>query len=353
MSDKVWYTAVGGQQQGPFSLEELIPRFQSGELSRDTYVFTQGMDNWEPAGNRAEFASAFSAPAPTSISAAPAMASAPAATGATYAPAGQTSHEIDFEIFGEEMQFVEITLDPQEACIAEAGAFMYMDPGIEMETIFGDGSSQGGGGLMGMLGSAAKRVLTGESLFMTLFGNSGSRRSKVAFAAPYPGSIIPVDLKDHGRQLICQKDAFLCAAKGVSVGIALQRKLGTGLFGGEGFILQKLEGDGKAFMHAGGAVMKKTLAPGETMRLDTGCLVGFEQTVSYDIQMIKGVKSWVFGGEGVFYAALTGPGSVWIQSLPFSRLASKIFAAAPQTGGRSVGEGSVLGSIGNMVMGGD
>ena len=317
-----------------------------------TPISSPFFDRYNPHRDRAEFEAAF-APAPTAVSAAPAMASAPAAGGATYAPAGQSSHEIDFEIFGEEMQFVEITLDPQEACIAEAGAFMYMDPGIEMETIFGDGSKQGGGGLMGMLGSAAKRVLTGESLFMTLFGNSGSGRSKVAFAAPYPGSIIPVDLKEHGHQLICQKDAFLCAAKGVSVGIALQRKLGTGLFGGEGFILQKLEGDGKAFMHAGGAVMKKTLAHGETLRLDTGCLVGFEPTVSYDIKMIKGVKSWVFGGEGVFYAALTGPGSVWIQSLPFSRLASKVFAAAPQGGGKSVGEGSVLGSIGNMVMGGD
>lgn len=358
MSDKVWYTAIGGQQQGPFSADELMPRFRSGELGRDTYVFKQGMENWQAADTCPELQSAFG-PEPPTESAQPAMASAPGMTGPTYAPAGQTSHEIDFEIFGEEMQFVEITLDPQEACVAEAGAFMYMDPGIEMETIFGDGSKQkGGGGLMGMLGSAAKRVLTGESLFMTLFGNSGSGRSKVAFAAPYPGSIIPVDLKEHGHQLICQKDAFLCAAKGVSVGIAFQKKLGAGLFGGEGFILQKLEGDGKAFMHAGGAVMKKTLQPGETLRLDTGCLVGFEPTVSYDIQMIKGVKSWVFGGEGVFYAALTGPGNVWIQSLPFSRLASKVFAAAPQTGGRGKGEGSVLGgvglgAIGDLVMGGD
>ena len=358
MSDKVWYTAVGGQQQGPFSVDELLPRFRSGELARDTYVFKQGMANWEAAENQPELQSGI-APDPQGVyGASPAVASNPT-DGPTYAPAGQTAHEIDFEIFGEEMQFVEITLDPQEACIAEAGAFMYMEPGIEMETIFGDGSKQSGGGLMGMLGSAAKRVLTGESLFMTLFGNSGGGRSKVAFAAPYPGSIIPMDLKDHGNQIICQKDAFLCAAKGVSVGIAFQKKLGAGLFGGEGFILQKLEGDGKAFMHAGGAVVKKTLGPGETMRLDTGCLVGFEQTVTYDIQMIKGVKSWVFGGEGVFYAALTGPGNVWIQSLPFSRLASKVFAAAPQTGGGGKGEGSVLsgmggiGAITDMVMGGD
>ncbi|MEM1180310.1 MAG: TIGR00266 family protein [Acidobacteriota bacterium] len=266
------------------------------------------------------------------------------------------AHEIDYEIFGEEMQFVEITLDPREACVAEAGAFMFMDPGIEMETIFGDGSNKGGaagGGLMGMLGTAAKRVLTGESLFMTLFGNSSHQRAKVAFAAPYPGRIIPVDLKEHGGSLICQKDAFLCAAKGVSIGIELQRKLGAGLFGGEGFILQKLEGDGKSFMHAGGTVVKKTLAAGETMRLDTGCLVAFERSVGYDIQTIKGVKSWVFGGEGMFYAALTGPGNVWIQSLPFSRLASKIYAAAPQTGGGGKGEGSILGGLGGLVMGND
>lgn len=360
MSDKVWYTAVDGQQQGPFSVEELLPRFRSGELARDTYVFKQGMDNWEAAENQPELATGIAPDPVGTYGASPAVASNPLDDGPTYAPAGQTAHEIDFEIFGEEMQFVEITLDPQEACIAEAGAFMYMDPGIEMETIFGDGSKQsGGGGLMGMLGSAAKRVLTGESLFMTLFGNAGGGRSKVAFAAPYPGSIIPMDLKDHGGQIICQKDAFLCAAKGVSVGIAFQKKLGAGLFGGEGFILQKLEGDGKAFMHAGGAVIKKTLAAGETLRLDTGCLVGFEQSVTYDIQMIKGVKSWVFGGEGVFYAALTGPGNVWIQSLPFSRLASKVFSAAPQTGGGGKGEGSVLGNVGGLgaisdfVMGGD
>ncbi|MEM6796170.1 MAG: TIGR00266 family protein [Acidobacteriota bacterium] len=252
------------------------------------------------------------------------------------------------------MQFVEITLDPQEACVAEAGAFMFMDPGIEMETIFGDGSKQAaGGGLMGMLGSAAKRVLTGESLFMTMYGNSGHQRAVVAFASPYPGRIIPIDLKEHAGSLVCQKDAFLCAAKGVSVGIELQRKLGTGLFGGEGFILQKLEGDGKAFMHAGGTVVKRTLAAGETLRLDTGCLVAFERSVNYDIQMIKGVKSMIFGGEGFFYAALTGPGNIWIQSLPFSRLAGKIFAAAPQTGGRSQGEGSVLGGLGSFVMGND
>ncbi|MEM9594769.1 MAG: TIGR00266 family protein [Acidobacteriota bacterium] len=281
-------------------------------------------------------------------------APAAAAPAAGYAPPGQEAHEIDYEIFGEEMQYVEITLDPQEACIAEAGAFMFMEPGIEMETIFGDGSAQSsGGGLMGKFLSAGKRVLTGESLFMTVFGNSGAGRQIVAFAAPYPGRIIPVDLREHGGKMLCQKDAFLCAAKGVSVGIELQRKLGAGLFGGEGFILQKLEGDGMSFLHAGGTVVKKRLGPGEVLRLDTGCLVAFEQQVGYDIQMVKGIKSAIFGGEGLFFATLTGPGNVWIQSLPFSRLASKVYAAAPQTGGRTTGEGSVLGGLGGMIMGGD
>ncbi|MEM6457282.1 MAG: TIGR00266 family protein [Acidobacteriota bacterium] len=259
---------------------------------------------------------------------------------------------MDYEIFGEEMQFVEVTLDPQEACIAEAGAFMYMDPSIQMETIFGDGSSQDqGGGLMGKLLGAGKRVLTGESLFMTVFANTGHGRQKVAFASPYPGSILPIDLSKHGNMLLCQKDAFLAAAKGISVGIALQRKLGAGLFGGEGFILQKLEGDGYAFVHACGAVVERQLAPGETLRLDTGCLVAMEQSVAYDIQMVSGIKTAFFGGEGLFYAALTGPGKVWIQSLPFSRLAKRVLSAVPQAGGKNRGEGSVLGGLGDLMMG--
>lgn len=354
MSDKVWYIAVGGQQDGPYGLQEIVPRFQSGELNGDSFVFKAGMAEWAAAKGVPELQSALRPAAVAPPVAAPsAAAPAPTSTVASSGPSGakpNVAHEIDFEIFGEDLQFVEITLDPQEACVAEAGSFMYMDPGIEMETIFGDGTAQQGG-LMGKLMSAGKRVLTGESLFMTIFGNQGHQRQKVAFASPYPGTILPVNLIDHGNKLLCQKDAFLCAAKGVSIGIELQRKLGAGLFGGEGFILQKLEGDGLAFMHAGGMVVKKQLAAGETMRLDTGCLVAFEQTVSYDIQMVKGVKSAIFGGEGLFYAALTGPGSVWIQSLPFSRLAKKVFAAAPQTGGARKGEGSVLGGLGDLVMG--
>ncbi len=336
MSDKVWHYAVGGEQQGPVGLDELLPRFRSGELAPDTYVFTTGMANWVAASTRPEFSAA--------------LGGGPAAP--PPAPPGVgTADVIDYKVYGEEMQFVEITLDPREACVAEAGAFMYMDPGIEMQTIFGDGSGQGGGTLFDKFLSAGKRVLTGESLFMTLFANSGSTRQKVAFASPYPGSIIPVDLPAHGGRLMCQKDAFLVAAKGVAIGIAFQRKLGAGFFGGEGFILQKLEGDGLAFLHAGGTVVERELGAGETMRLDTGCLVAFEQQVSYDIQAVPGIKSKIFGGEGLFYAALTGPGKVWIQSLPFSRLAKQVYAAAPQTGGTRKGEGSVLGGLGDLVMG--
>ncbi len=339
MSDKVWYYALGGQQQGPYSLEQLLPRFQAGELAADTHVFTQGMDNWVKASSRAEFSGVLAS-----------TAAPPPAT-----PGGaMEAHEIDYKIYGEEMQFVEITLDPQEACIAEAGSFMFMDPGIQMETIFGDGSAQekaSGGGVLNMLMGAGKRVLTGESLFMTVFGNAASVRQNVAFASPYPGRIIPLDLKQHGGRILCQKDAFLCAAKGISVGIAFQRKILTGLFGGEGFILQKLDGDGLAFIHAGGHVVERTLEVGQTMRLDTGCLVAFEQQVNYEIQSVPGIKSKIFGGEGLFYAALTGPGKVWIQSLPFSRLAGKVFAAAPQTGGKRTGEGSVLGGLGDVLMG--
>jgi uncharacterized protein (AIM24 family) len=224
-----------------------------------------------------------------------------------------------------------------------------MDPGIKMETIFGDGSTKAEGqDFLGKLLSAGKRVLTGESLFMTVFGNGVAARQKVAFASPYPGRILPIDLRQHGGRLLCQKDAFLCAAKGVSVGIAFQRKLGSGLFGGVGFILQKLVGDGLAFVHAGGHVVSRDLQPGETVRLDTGCLVAFDESVNYDIAFVGGIKTALFGGEGLFFATLTGPGRVFIQSLPFSRLASRIYAAAPQTGGRRVGEGSILDHVGGL-----
>lgn len=261
-----------------------------------------------------------------------------------------TSHEIDYEIFGEEMQYVEIELDPQEAVVAEAGSFMMMDEGIKMETIFGDGSNQNQG-VMGKLFSAGKRLLTGESLFMTAYLNHYHGKRKVSFASPYPGKIVPIDLTNYGGRFICQKDAFLCAAKGVSVGIEFSRKLGRGFFGGEGFIMQKLEGDGMAFVHAGGTLARRELAPGEVLKVDTGCIVGFTKDVKYDIEFIGGIKNSLFGGEGLFYATLRGPGVVYIQSLPFSRLASRVFAAAPQGGGKDKGEGSVLGGIGRLLDG--
>ena len=351
MSEEIqWYVAIRGEQNGPWSEAEVAQKVRTGEIDQAAHVFKAGMENWAPINDEPAFAAAVAdAKGPAVAPAAPARAASP--SGAAVA-SRKVADEIDYEVFGEEMQFVEVTLDPSEACIAEAGSFMYMDPGIEMKTIFGDGSEQSEtGGFMGKLMSAGKRVLTGESLFMTVFGNNAGQRQKVAFASPYPGRIIPLDLPEHGGTILCQKDAFLCAAKGVSIGIAFQKKLGAGLFGGEGFILQKLEGDGLAFVHAGGTTVRRALQAGEVLRLDTGCLVAFEQTVNYDIQMVPGIKTALFGGEGLFFASLTGPGLVWIQSLPFSRLASRIYAAAPQTGGKRKGEGSVLGGLGGLVMG--
>jgi uncharacterized protein (TIGR00266 family) len=258
------------------------------------------------------------------------------------------AHEIDYQIYGTEMQYVEIELDPGESAIAEAGAFMMMDPGIAMETIFGDGSASNQG-LMGKLLGAGKRLLTGESLFMTLFTNRGQGKQSVSFASPYPGKIIPMHLPQLGGKLICQKDAFLCAAKGVSVGIEFQRKLGVGFFGGEGFIMEKIEGDGLAFVHAGGAIVERTLRPGELLRVDTGCLVAMTQDIEYDIEFVRGIKTAVFGGEGLFFATLRGPGTVWIQSLPFSRLADRILSAG-RFGARKE-EGSILGGLGNLLDG--
>ncbi|TFE00055.1 TIGR00266 family protein [Jeotgalibacillus sp. R-1-5s-1] len=260
------------------------------------------------------------------------------------------NHEIDYKLYGDDMQFVEVELDPNETVIAEAGSLMMMDDGITMETIFGDGSNSGGGGLMGKLIGAGKRVLTGESLFMTAFTNEGMGKKHVSFASPYPGKIVPMDLSEINGKLICQKDAFLAAAKGVSVGVEFQRRIGTGFFGGEGFIMQKLEGDGMTFIHAGGTIHKKVLAPGERVRLDTGCLVAMTGDVDYNIEMVKGVKTALFGGEGLFLATLQGPGTVWVQSLPFSRLASRVFSAMPHNGG-SKGEGSAAGGLFDILGG--
>ena len=259
------------------------------------------------------------------------------------------AHEIDYEIHGEEMQYVEIELDPQEAVVAEAGSFMMMDTDIKMDTIFGDGSNQESG-VLGKLFSAGKRLLTGESLFMTAFLNIGQGKKQVSFASPYPGKIQAIDLSEVGGKFICQKDAFLCAAKGVTVGIEFSKRLGRGLFGGEGFIMQKLEGDGMAFVHAGGTLAKKTLAPGEVLKVDTGCIVGFTKEVDYNIEFVGGIKNTVFGGEGLFFATLRGPGTVYVQSLPFSRLAGRVLAAVPR-GGKDKGEGSILGTLGDIAMG--
>ncbi len=260
------------------------------------------------------------------------------------------AHEIDYKIFGEEMQFVEIELDPQEGVVAEAGTFMMMDDQIKMNTIFGDGSNQEKG-ILGKIFSAGKRILTGESLFMTVFTNDGIGKKQISFASPYPGKIIPIDLTEFGGKFICQKDAFLCAAKGVSIGIEFSKKLGRGLFGGEGFIMQKMEGDGLGFIHAGGTMAKKVLQPGEVLKVDTGCIVGFTQTVDYDVEFVGGIKNTIFGGEGLFFATLKGPGTVYVQSLPFSRLAGRVLAMAPKTGSGTRGEGSVLGGLGNMLDG--
>lgn len=325
-----WFIAVDGQSVGPLSTHELASSLSSGQYPASSMVWKDGFADWLPAIDVTELSNPGSAPAPPPVS------------------SGQ-SHEIDYEIFGHEMQFVEIELDPQESVVSEAGAMMYMTEHITMDTIFGDGSqeSQSGGFFDKMMG-AGKRLITGEGLFITMFTHSGQGKGKVAFASPYPGKIIPLDLKKYDGRIICQKDAFLCAAKGVSIGVAFQKKIGTALFGGEGFIMQQLDGDGLSFVHAGGTIVEKELAAGETMRVDTGCLVALTQTVNYDIEYVGNVKSAIFGGESFFFASLKGPGHVWLQSLPFSRLAGRIFQAAPQGGGESVGEGSVLGGLASM-----
>ena len=253
---------------------------------------------------------------------------------------------VDYEIKGSEMQFVEVELDPGEAAVGEAGSMMFMDAGIQMDTVFGDGS-QAQAGLFGKLLGAGKRLVTGESLFTTVYTNQGSGKLRVAFAAPYPGKILPMELSKLGGTLICQKDAFLCAALGTKISIAFQKRLGAGFFGGEGFILQKLEGDGKAFIHAGGSIVKKKLQ-GETLFVDTGCLVAFTEGIDYDIQKAGNLKSMFFGGEGLFLARLSGSGTVLLQSLPFSRLADRVLQHAPSAGGSDRGEGSVLGTLGNL-----
>lgn len=327
-----WYLSYSGQQVGPMSQEEASQKARSNP---NGHAWREGFAEWLPISQVAELkggSTGFASPPPTRTS---------------------IAHEIEYKIFGEEMQFVEVELDPGESAVAEAGSMMYKDATVQMETVFGDGSHSGqGGGFMDKLMGAGKRLLTGESLFITVFSHrGGSGTAKVSFGAPYPGSIIPVDLKTIGGRLICQKDSFLCAAKGVSIGIYLQRKILTGLFGGEGFIMQKLEGDGMVFVHAGGCVVERQLGPGEQLHVDTGCVVALQDSVNFDIQQVGGIKSALFGGEGLFFASLTGPGKVWLQSLPFSRLAGRMLQAAPQAGGKRTGEGSILGGLGDLLDG--
>ncbi|MBM3820502.1 MAG: TIGR00266 family protein [Acidimicrobiia bacterium] len=332
--------AIGGHQVGPVSRDDVITNLRNGTIDGNTLVFTAGLSNWTPLKDVPDLAAFLTT-------------GGGAAAGAAPPPIvpGRRAHEIDFRIVGSEMQFVEVELDPGESAVAEAGSMMYMTPGIDMETVFGDGSGQGRAGVMGALLGAGKRLITGESLFMTVFTNQGGGKQQVAFAAPYPGKILAMDLKQLGGHLVCQKDSFLCAAKGVSIGIAFQRRIGVGLFGGEGFIMQKLEGDGLAFMHAGGTVHPVELRAGETLRVDTGCLVALQPSVSYDIQFVGKIKTALFGGEGLFFATLQGPGRVWLQSLPFSRMADRIYKAAPAAGGSRRGEGSILGGLGGILDG--
>jgi len=324
-----WYLAYGNQRIGPLDQAQAAAQ---ASANPNGLAWREGFGEWRPireVGELRSVASATSLPPP---------------------PMARTADEVDYRIVGSEMQFVEVELDPGESAVAEAGAMMYKDPAVEMQTIFGDGSTAGGTFLDKLVG-AGKRVLTGETLFMTVFTHTGGGKAKVAFAAPFPGNIIPLTLASLGGSLICQKDSFLCAAKGVSIGIFFQRKILTGLFGGEGFIMEKLDGTGLVFVHAGGTVVERELAAGEVVHVDTGCIVAFEPSVQFDIQQVGGIKSMLFGGEGVVFAVLHGPGKVWLQSLPFSRLAGRMLQAAPPYGAHRE-EGSILGPLGS-ILGGD
>ena len=327
-SGKVWYLDVAGKPQGPYSEVQIREGIKQKKITADMLLFGPGMAKWEPVGWHSLFCREAGVQKKRTI---------PKAT----FHQRELVHDIDFAIYGDDMQYVEIELDPREAAIAEAGAMIYMDHPVNMETVFGYGEQSG---VVDSLIGAGKRLLSGESLFMTVFTNDGMKKHRVAFAAPYPGKILPLNLVEFGGEIVCQKDAFLCAAKGVSIDIAFQKRLGIGLFGGEGFIMQNLKGDGLAFLHAGGTIHNVELSAGESLKVDTGCLVALEKSVHFDIQYVGGIKSAVFGGEGFFFATVTGPGNVWLQSMPFSRLASKLNSALPRKAGGSgaKGEGSRL-----------
>ncbi|MBI3038073.1 TIGR00266 family protein [bacterium] len=335
----MWYLAIGGKQQGPMGAEDIINKLRTGDINGETLAYASEVtQTWTPINQISQFVGV--------------TLNGSRVPDIPEVPRGQLADEIDYRIFGDDLQFVEIELDPNESVIAEAGAMMYMDEKISMDTIFGDGAKKQEDGFWGALKSAGKRIITGESLFMTVFTNTVPEgKSSVAFGAPYPGKIIVVDLREVGGTLLCQKEAFLCGAKGVSIGIAFQKRFGVGLFGGEGFIMQKLEGDGLVFCHAGGTIISKELAPNQVLKVDTGCIVAYQPSVDFDIEMAKNVKTALFGGEGLFFATLKGPGRVWLQSLPFSRLASRIYSAARQTGGGGKDEGSVLGGVFNLISG--
>jgi uncharacterized protein (TIGR00266 family) len=333
---KTWYYAIGTNQRESAPETALPSLVAGGIIKASTLVWTEGMAQWAPASE--VLPQLFATPA------AGAPPPLPAGT-----PRSRRSHEIEFEIHGDDMQLVEIELDPGETVIAEAGGMCYMEENIDFETKMGDGSSPTGGFLGGLM-NIGKRMLTGESIFMTHFTNRGSAKRRVAFAAPYPGKIVPLNLPELGGEILCEKDAFLCAALGTEVGIAFNKRLGTGFFGGEGFILQRLRGDGLAFIHSGGTIVKRELK-GEVLRVDTGCLVAMTSGIQYDIQRAGNLKSMIFGGEGLFLATLRGHGTVWLQSLPFSRMADRILKNAPSAGGSATGEGSVLGGLGRLLDG--
>lgn len=329
-----WFLSYNGQQIGPL---EHAAAVQQALANPNGHCWREGFAAWMPIPQCAELAANSQA---LQVPTAP-------------PPSGRAGADVvDYKIYGSDMQFVEVELDPGESAVAEAGSLMYKETSIKMETIFGDGSAASqSGGFMDKLLGAGKRVITGESLFTTVFSHAGSSgKAKVAFAAPYPGTILPLALSNYGGRIICQKDSFLAAARGVSIGIFFQRKIMTALFGGEGFIMQKLEGDGLIFVHAGGTVIERQLAAGERLEVDTGCVVALTGDVQFDVVPVGGVKSMLFGGEGVFLAQLTGPGHIWMQSLPFSRMAGRMFAAAYQRGG-SKEEGSVLGGLGGILSG--
>lgn len=327
-----WYMSIGGHQVGPVSENEVIASLRSKTIDGSSLIWGPELKEWTPLSKVPRFAAEMGgskAPPPQ----APSMP-------------GRRAHDIDFIIRGDDMQFVEVELDPGECAIAEAGSMMYMTNGVVMQTVFGDGNAASQG-FFGKLVGAGKRIVTGESLFMTVYENKGQGKHRVAFAAPYPGKILPMDLAQLGGELICQKDSFLCAARGVEMSIAFQKRIGVGLFGGEGFIMQRLIGDGLTFVHAGGCVHSMDLASGETLRIDTGCVVAYQPTIDFDIQFVGGIKTALFGGEGLFFATLRGPGRIWLQSLPLSRLADRITSASRSR----KEEGSVLGGLGNLLDG--